>query len=141
MKLTLEIPDGSEAADLVAAYARENGLAVTATAGLLLQALLEKRQSGLRQPGSVAARVEERKRKEAEARKAEADRRRAEAEAKRQAAEASPAGGGQPAAGVSSGSPASGGPEAPGQAEAGKPAGDAKPGDGQGRDFRSRRTA
>ena len=81
MKVAFEIPDGSEAADVVAAYARENGLPVAATAGLLFQAALEKRANGLRQPGSVAKRVQERK----EAETAQADRRRQEAQARKEA--------------------------------------------------------
>ena len=82
MRVTFDVPDGSEAAEIVAAYARENGIPTAVAAGFLFQGLLEKRPHGLREPGSVAKRVEERKRKEADARKAEADRRKREAEAK-----------------------------------------------------------
>ena len=80
MKIAFDLVDGSEAADLVKAWADENGMPPGVTAGLLFVAKVEKRPHGLREPGTVAKRVQERQDREA-AEKAAAE------EAKRKAKE------------------------------------------------------
>lgn len=65
MKITFDLVDGSETADLVKAWADENGMPQGVTAGLLFVAELEKRPHGLREPGTIAKRMQERQDQEA----------------------------------------------------------------------------
>lgn len=60
MKIAFDLVDGSEAADLVKAWADENGMPPGVMAGLLFVAKVEKLPHGLREPGTVAKRVQER---------------------------------------------------------------------------------
>ena len=83
--LEFDVPDDSEAGELIRAYSVENGCPASFTASILLQARLEDRPHGLREPGSLERRKAEIKmRREAEAKEARAKR---EADAKAEKAE------------------------------------------------------
>lgn len=95
MKLEFDVPDDSEAGEIIRAYGAENGCPPSFAASILLQAKLEDRPHGLREPGSLERRKAEIKaRREAEAKEAKARRdeeKRREAEAKAAKAEQSDA--------------------------------------------------
>ena len=83
MKLEFDVPDDSEAGELLRAYGAENGCPESFVASILLQARLEDRPHGLREPGSLERRKREIKaRREAELKEAKAEKARREAEAK-----------------------------------------------------------
>jgi len=83
MELKFDVPDDSEAGELLRAYGNENGCPPSFAASILLQARLEDRPHGLREPGSLERRKAEVKAKrEAEAKAAKAEKARREAEAK-----------------------------------------------------------
>lgn len=85
MRLEFDVPDDSEAGELIRAYGVENGCPPSFAASILLQATLENRPHGLREPGSLERRkAEVRAKREAEAKAAKE----AKAEKARQASEA-----------------------------------------------------